>query len=320
MKARTLIAALALGMATASTAQAPDPDAVFPTDAVMRQRYALPKSQFATIAGEPVHYVDEGKGPAILLLHGSYASLRQWDDWARDLSKHYRVIRYDQSPAGLSGPSPVQDYSLDHRMAVIDGLMDKLKIDRFVIVGTSSAGVPTTAYAATRPARVIGMVAINIAIARFPFDLSTMPKGLQEAAAEDRTHPTFHRPNFWRQILLANVEDKTRVTPELVQQWTDLNNRALRDPEVGKASYAQITPFSRSAEDLPKITAPTLILWGRDDHETPLDTHGIPAFAASGAKDKTLELVPNCGHMVPLDCPARALERTLPFLKRVTGR
>lgn len=320
MKAGLLLAALALGMTTASPAQAPDPDAAFPDDAQMRQRHALPNSQFATIAGEPVHYVDEGKGPAILLLHGSYASLRQWDDWARELSKHYRVVRYDQSPAGLSGPSPANDYTLDHRMAVIDGLMDKLRIDRFVIIGTSSAGVPTTAYAATRPARIMGMVAINIAIARFPFDLSTMPKALQEAATEDRTHPAFHRPNFWRQILLANVEDKSRVTPELVRQWTDLNHRAMRDPEVGKTAYAQMTPFSRSAEDLPKIAAPTLILWGRNDHETPLDTHGIPAFAASTAKDKTLELVPDCGHMVPLDCPARALERTLPFLKRVTGR
>lgn len=320
MTLRNLLSALALGMATASAAQAPDPDSVIPTDAQMRQRHALPQSRFATIAGENVHYVDEGKGPAILLLHGSYASLRQWDDWARDLSKHYRVVRYDQSPAGLSGPSPVNDYSLDHRMAVIDGLMDKLKIDRFVIVGTSSAGVPTTAYAATRPARIIGMVVNNIAIARFPLDLSKMPAGLQAAAAEDRTHPAFHRPEFWHQILLANIEDKARVTPALVQQWTDLNHRAMRDPQVGAAAYAQMTPFSRSAEDLPKITAPTLVLWGRDDHETPVDTHGIPAFAASAAKDKTLELIPNCGHMVPLDCPARALDRMLPFLKRVTGR
>ena len=320
MSARGLITALALGLVTPASAQAPDPDSVIPTDAVMRQRHALPKSQFATIAGETVHYVDEGKGPAILLLHGSFASLRQWDDMARVLAKHYRVVRYDQSPSGLSGPNPAGVYSLDQRMAVIDGLMDRLKIDRFVIVGTSSAGVPTTAYAATRPSRIIGMVAINIAIARFPFDISTMPKALQDAAAEDRTHPTFHRPEYWRQILLANVEHKARVTPELVRQWTDLNNRALRDPAIGKAAYAQFTPFSRSAEDLPKITAPTLILWGRDDHETPVDAHGVPAFAASGAIDKTLELVPNCGHMAPLDCPARLLERTLPFLQRVTGK
>jgi pimeloyl-ACP methyl ester carboxylesterase len=214
----------------------------------------------------------------------------------------------------------VADYSLDHRLAVIDGLMDRLKIDRFVIVGTSSAGVPTTAYAATRPARIIGMVINNIAIARFAMDLSKMPAGLQAAATEDRTHPTFHRPEFWRQILLANIEDKARVSPALVQQWTDLNHRAMRDPKIGAAAYAQMTPFSRSAEDLPRITAPTLVLWGRDDHETPVDTHGIPAFAASAATDKTLELIPNCGHMVPLDCPARALERTLPFLKRVTGK
>ncbi|KPF90758.1 alpha/beta hydrolase [Novosphingobium sp. AAP83] len=307
-------------LAAAISASAQTPLApTFPSDAQMRAQYALPQSQFAMIEGENVHYVDEGTGPAILLLHGSYASLRQWDDWARELVKHYRVIRFDQSPAGLSGPNPVQDYSLDHRLAVIDGLMNKLKVDRFIIVGTSSAGVPTTAYAATRPTRITGMVLNNIAIAQFPMDLAKMPKGLQAAVAEDRTHPGFHRPDFWRQILLANIEDKARITPSLVQQWTELNHRALRDPKVGKAVYAQMTPFSRSGEDLPKINAPTLILWGQSDHETPVNTHGIPAFVASGAVDKTLELIPNCGHMVPLDCPARAMERMMPFLKRITG-
>lgn len=318
--ARAMLAMLVLIGTTSAIAQTSDPAALFPDDVVMRQRYALPGSRFETIAGEDVHYVDEGKGPAILLLHGSYASLRQWNAMARGLAKHYRVIRYDQSPAGLSGPSPTHEYGLEHRLQVIDALMDRLGVDRFVIMGTSSSGLPTTAYAATRPTRVTGVILTDIAVANVAFDLAALPQGLKDALAEDRGHPGFHRPEYWRQILLANVADKTRVTPELVREWTDLNHRALRDPQIGKAVFAQMTPFTRSIEDLGKITAPTLILWGQDDHETTLEQHGIPAFAASAAADKTLELIPRCGHMMPLDCPALALERTLPFLQRVTGK
>lgn len=318
MAVRTILALLTLIGTNCAAAQTPD--ALFPDDVVMRQRYALPGSRFVNIAGEDVHYVDEGRGPAILLLHGSYASLRQWNAMARVLAERYRVIRYDQSPAGLSSPSATHDYSLDHRLQVIDALMDRLGVARFVIMGTSSSGLPTTAYAATRPTRVTGVILTDIAVANVAFDLASLPQGLRDALAEDRGHPGFHRPEYWRQILLANVADKARVTPELVREWTDLNHRALRDPQIGKAVFAQMTPFTRSIEDLARITAPTLILWGQDDHETTLAQHGIPAFAASAASDKTLELIPHCGHMLPLDCPAQALERTLPFLQRVSGR
>lgn len=300
-------------------AQATDLDAVFPDDSVMRQRHALPQSRFVMIDGETVHYVDEGQGPAILLLHGSFASLRQWDAMAEALKARYRVIRFDMAPAGLSGPSPKHDYSLDHGLAQIDGLMDRLGVRRFVIVGTSSAGLPTTAYAATRPERISGMVLINIAVAQLRFDPASQPQALKDAVAEDRLHPGFHRPEFWRQILLANVANKSRVTPELVRQWTDLNHRALRDPAIARAIAAQLTPFSRSAEDLAKTNVPTLLLWGPEDHETTVAEHGLPAFAASAAADKALVLVPGCGHMIPLDCPEQAVERMLPFLQRTAG-
>lgn len=319
MIGRALLTALALGTATLAVAQTAAAQTTA-SEAELRQRYTLPASRFATVAGEEVHYADEGKGPAILLLHGSFASLRQLDDWARILAKHYRVVRYDQSPGGLSGFNPAGNYSTEQRIAVIDGLMDRLGIDRFVLLGTSSSGVLATAYAAARPARLQGLILANIATADFRIDYAALPKALQEAAAEDRTHPTFHRPEFWRQILLANITDQSRVTPALVTQWTELNDRAIRDPETVRAIRATRFSFAQSGEDLKHIATPTLFLWGGDEHETPLATHGVPGFAMSIATDKTLELVPGCNHMMPLDCPARSAERILPFLRRVWGR
>ncbi len=318
--ARLLTAALALGWATLAQAQTAQPAPEVPSDTVLRQRYALPGSHFARIAGEDIHYVDEGKGPAILLLHGSFANVRQLDGWAKVLSRKYRVIRFDQSPGGLSGGNPRGDYSTTQRIAVIDGLMDKLGVEKFVLLGTSSSGVLATAYAAARESRLDGLILANIAVADFALDFSTMPKALLDAVAEDRTHPTFHRPEFWRQILLANITDDSQVTPELVEQWTVLNNRALRDAESMRAIRETKFSFASSGEDLKHIATPTLFVWGRDEHETPLETHGIPGFAMSVAKDKTLELIPGCSHMMPLDCPVQSAERMLPFLDRVTGR
>lgn len=314
-----LLSALSAPLA-ASDAPAPRPLDDRPLDdKALTARYALPGSRFAEIAGERVHYVSQGKGPAILLLHGSYASLRQWDDWAKRLSRRYRVVRYDQSPAGLSGPSPSGDYSVEHRIAVIDGLMDRLGIARFVIVGTSSAGLPAAAYAAARPQRVSGVVLNNIAAGPLKFDFDNVAPALKAAVAADAAHPGWHSGEFWRQIMLANMVDASRVTPGLVGQWTDLNNRMLRDPEVGKAAAAA-SSFARTPDDLRRITAPTLLLWSAQDHETPADKDGRQALDLLASQDKSLEIVDNCGHMMPLDCPARALGAALPFLARVAGK
>lgn len=316
-----LVSGLALGASLAGSALIADPQdpPAFPSDTELRARYALPTSHFVTIGGETVHYSDEGTGPAILLLHGSYASLRQWDDWAKELRKSYRVIRFDKSPAGLSGPSPTGDYTVAHQIAEIDALMDKLGIDRFVIVGTSSAGLPAAAYAAARPQRTKAVILANIAAGKISFDLSTMPQALRDAVAADAKHPSWHSEEFWKQIMLANVVDKTVVTPALVTRWTDLNQRALRDPDIGTKAAAA-SDFSRTPDDLAKITAPTLLLWSDQDHETSFETHGVKAFNLLATKDKTLTVVPDCGHMMPLDCPARSLERVLPFLKRISAR
>lgn len=282
----------------------------------LSSRFASKSSRFEKIDGETVHYVIEGKGPAILLLHGSFASLRQWDHWAKELRKHFKVVRYDQSPLGLSGPHPAADYTMEHRFKVIDALMAKAGAKRFVIVGTSSAGVPAAAYAAEHPDRINGIVLNNIAVGSLQFDMAGLPQSFKDALAEDARHPGWHAPEYWRQILLYNVENKAVVTPALVEEWTLLNNRMLRDP-ANAAAAAKSTPLARTPEDLRKIKAPTLLLWSAQDHETRLDREGAKALELTAAHDKALVVVENCGHMMPLDCPARALEKAMPFLKRV---
>lgn len=290
-----------------------------PADEVLRQQYALPQSQFAQIAGETVHFVDEGEGPAIVLIHGSYASLRQWDYWAQRLSAEFRVVRFDLSPAGLSGPHPDNAYSIDQRIAAIDALADLLGLGRFTIVGTSSSGTPTAAYAALRPERVNGVVLSNIAVGPLEVDYSHLPPALLAAVEDDRTHPAYHLPEYWRQIMLLNVVDREAVTDELVMRWTYLNNRPLGIPGLTQAVVAGVSAL-RTPEDLAAITAPTLLLWSQEDHETQLAREGINALTALTVEDRTLIALGNCGHMFLLDCPARSLDAALPFLRRVSGQ
>jgi pimeloyl-ACP methyl ester carboxylesterase len=313
---RKMVAALGLVLSAAVPGLAADPSPApagvpLAEEQALRARYGLPNSRFMEIDGTPIHYVDEGQGPVIVLVHGSFASLRQWTGWADRLKQRYRVIRFDQPPAGLSGPSPAADYGVALTMRVIDTLTRRLGADRFLLVSTSSGAVPAVAYAAEHPDRVVGMIFGDAAVGPIHMDPAAFPPALREALAEDAKHKDYHVPNFWRQILLHNMTNSARVTDDLVQEWTDLNNRVLRMP------HDKPTLDDRTANDLRVIHMPTLLLWGADDHELTVAEHAQRGLALLPGTDKQLIAMPGCGHMLPLDCGEAALDKAMPFITRV---
>ena len=292
------------------------PEGGFPSQAALEARYGLPASRFADIGGVRLHFCDEGSGPTIILLHGSYASLRQWDDWAIRLKTGYRVVRFDWPAYGLSDAMPDGDYSAASKLALIAGLADLLGIDRFTLVATSSAGVPGVAFAAACPDRVAGLIVNNIGVGPVQHDEAAFTPELQAVLAEDATHPGWHRPAFWREILRMNYADPARVSDAVVTRWTELNNRQF--PAELRPDPAQAAAeFARTIDDLPCVTVPTLVLWSDTDREVPLEREGRLAFDLLGTTDKTLVVIPDAGHMMPEECGARGLDCAMPFLARV---
>ncbi len=306
-----VLAAFALPVAAARAQEKPP----ILSDEALRAKYALPGSRFIEIDGEPIHYVDEGKGPAIVLVHGSFASLRQWNGWAAKLSDQYRVIRFDRPPAGLSGPHPTGDYGVEREVALIDALTRTLGVDRFILAVTSSGGFSGAAFAAEHPERLNGLVLNNIGLDGTPPDRSSHTDAFKAAIADDARHGGYHVPELWRQVLLHNFADKAKVTDSLVQEWTELNNRAPRMPRNGDKP-----DYSRTVRDLAKITTPTLVIWSAQDNDTPLATVGekvLPLMTA--AADKTFVVIPDCGHMMPDECSAEGLAIARPFFDRLSA-
>lgn len=284
-------------------------------DEALRARYSVPASRFVEIDGSPIHYADEGRGPAIVLIHGSYASLRQWNGWVAALRRHYRVVRFDTAPSGLSGPSPDADYGAERNLRILEALRERLGVERFLLVATSSGAITGAAYAALHPEHLTGLILSDAAAGPLYVDRSKFPPALQRAVAADARHKGFHEPEFWKQILLHNVEDKRKVTPALVREWTALNDRALRMPP-SPPDKPRVS-LDRAPDDLARITAPTLLLWGAQDNETTVAEHGRKALKLLPARDKALIVVPRCGHMLPIDCGDRALASAMPFIRRV---
>src|SRR5215468_2634973 len=94
-----LLLALLVGLA------ATDVRRDIPTE-ILRAKYATADSRFIPVGGLTVHYRDRGQGPAVVMLHGSNASLHTWEPWVAGLREHYRTITLDLPGHGLTGAWP----------------------------------------------------------------------------------------------------------------------------------------------------------------------------------------------------------------------
>jgi pimeloyl-ACP methyl ester carboxylesterase len=289
-----------------------------PSDEELRLRYALPASQFIELDGATIHFIDEGSGVPVVLMHGSFGSLRDWDAAAQVLRSDYRVIRYDLPRLGLSGPTPVGNDGLEADIAMIGALANELQLERFVLISTSSSAASAMAWAAQNPERLYGLVLSNFAIAPIGMDLSHLSPWFKLVLAFDRWFDGWHPRALWREAMRNGFHVDARIADDYVARWTDLNNRAQRMPPRSSPMTAK-TMFTRAPDDLAKITVPTLLTWSEFDEEMPLETVGFEALDMLATEDRTLIVVPDCGHMLPLECGAQSAELALPFLERVAG-
>jgi pimeloyl-ACP methyl ester carboxylesterase len=195
--------------------------------------------------------------------------------------------------------------------AVVD-FLDALDVARTSIVGNSMGGGAGSTVAAQHPDRVerlvtLGGVGINV------FSPSP-PEGIK-LLVEFVEDPTRERMVAW---LHSMVYDPAYVTDELIE----LRMKTALDPHVlaasramySRAGLAMIRDMARNTvapawAHLPRIEAPTLITWGRDDRVTPLDWCLLP-----------MRLIPKCELHVFYDCGHWAMiERKAEFESTVSS-
>src|SRR5919108_2247523 len=108
----------------------------------------------AFVSGINIHYVQTGKGPHLVLIHGIASNLGQWHPSILSaLVEDFRVTMYDLRGHGYSDMPP-RGYTADHMVGDFTGLMDYLGIERASILGHSYGGVVALRYAVLRPERV----------------------------------------------------------------------------------------------------------------------------------------------------------------------
>jgi 3-oxoadipate enol-lactonase/4-carboxymuconolactone decarboxylase len=223
-----------------------------------------------------------------VVLSGSLGSdLRMWDPQVDSLvAAGFRVIRYDHRGHGES-PAPDGPYSLEDLATDALRMLDHLGLRRVSWVGLSLGGMVGMWLAQHEPSRVERLVLCCTSAALGPASM------WQERASVARTQgmAALAEPVVARWVTPA-------ASPELVKWLQEMV--ASHSPE-GYASCCTAIETMSIEDDLPSITAPTLVIAGEDDPATPPD-HAQRIAAA--VPDARLEIVSGAAHLGNVEKPS----------------
>ncbi len=205
-----------------------------------------------------IHYVEEGQGFPVVLIHGLAGDWTAWKPYLAALKDRYRVIAFDNPGSGQSSPVTRPVTMADLAQTTL-GLMDKLRVERAHVVGRSMGGALAQEMAFTAPRRVQSL-ALAGSFAKLD------PLG-------DRIIRNMRSILQWRGNWTdwSKVVSPAFVSPEFFNENPDKMadiERLLSDESRDQTSYAHLAECvlqHDALERLGSIQCPTLIMACRLD-------------------------------------------------------
>ena len=221
-------------------------------------RDASVPGRIAEIDGAGIHYLDEGSGAAVILIHGFGGHTFSFRHTIPALARDYRVIAVDLMGFGYSERPANADYSLTAHATRVLRLMDHLGIDRAAAVGHSMGGEVLMRMASMAPDRIARLVlAGSVSGDRLPsLPVTPLIKPFLPATARLTSHLTRRR----------SVYDPSHFTPEV--------REAYLAPMRVKGSVNGLYQILRDGRndgkiDYSPITQPVLVLWAAGEKIVP---------------------------------------------------
>jgi len=246
-----------------------------------------------------LHYHEAGSGHPVILLHGSGAGATGWSNFSKNigpLAEHFRVLAVDMPGWGRSDAVKPEDNN--HVTALVE-FMDALGIEQAALVGNSMGGVTVMAMAVQHPERVSHLITMGSGHMQLA-TLFSPQDGLSEGLKvlfEGYQNPT---PETMRKLVEIMTFDKANATEELARQRSE---SALARPEHLANFLASIpgggpVRWWFDIDDVRKVTAPTLLIHGRDDRVVPMEQslHFLARIPNSRAF-----ILNQCGHWAMIE-------------------
>ncbi len=228
-------------------------------------------SRFFSIAGHRLHYLDEGEGPAIVLVHGNPT----WSYYYRRviglLRNTHRVIAVDHIGCGLSEKPQQYRYTLAQHIENLQLLIGHLRIDRYSLIGHDWGGAIGMGCVGSHPERIEKLVMMNTAafrstriplrirVCRWPLLGPLLVRGLNAFAGAAR-------------FMAVEKPLPKEVAQAYATPYDSWRNRVavsefVRDIPLkpGDRSYRTLVEIEQRLATFRELQVPLLLLWGGRD-------------------------------------------------------
>lgn len=273
-----------------------------------------PTDQYINVNGINTRYGSVGEaGTPILLIHGAGGSAEYWYKNIFALAEQHRVYAIDWVGSGKTD-KPKTTYTYDDLTEFVVQFMDAIDLSKAHIVATSGGGIIAIKLASSLPERVQKLVLVGSAgLAKelgFGMRISSLP-GIGEVL----NRPSLATAKFL--IKQCAYDSEQFLTDEFIDLVyrnlpLDVLQFQLRTFRTAGNFWGMKADFlDRVRADLPKIQAPTLVIWGKQDQITPVAGSETVISKVPTAK---LHLFDECGHWAYLEHPATFNRLVLEFL------
>jgi pimeloyl-ACP methyl ester carboxylesterase len=236
-------------------------------------------------------FVDEGKGEVLLLLHGLFGALSNWEGVVNRFSKNFRVV----IPMLPIYEMPIKEAGLEGLRKFVEDFIAFKKIENSIIMGNSLGGHVALLYTLKNSERVKKLI-LTGSSGLFEDSMGgSYPKRGNYEYIKERVAYTFFDPNVATKDLVDEVFETTRSIP-----------KCMRIVAIAKSAQR-----NNMAEEIPNIQTPTLLVWGLNDTITPpIVAHEFNRLIPNS----TLRFIDRCSHAPMMEHPEKFNELVEDFL------
>jgi pimeloyl-ACP methyl ester carboxylesterase len=227
-------------------------------------------------------YVDEGQGNVLLLLHGLFGALSNWEGVVSRFSKNFRVV----IPMLPIYEMPIKEAGLEGLRKFLEEFVALKKLENMMIMGNSLGGHVALVYTLKNPDKVKKLV-LTGSSGLFEDGMGgSYPKRGNYQYIKERVAYTFYDPEVATKELVDEVFETTNSIP-----------KCLRIVAIAKSAQRH-----NMAPDIPNIKAPTLLVWGLNDTITP---PGVAHEFNRLIPNSTLSFIDKCCHAPMMEHPEK---------------
>lgn len=194
-------------------------------------------------------YIDEGEGHILLLLHGLFGALSNWDSVIKRFSDRYRVI----IPLLPIYEMPIREAGMEGLTDYLEAFVARMQLKDVTIMGNSLGGHVGLIYTLRNQEKVVRLVLTGSSGLFENAMGGSYPKRGSYEYIKERVEYTFYDPKTATKEYIDEVFETTKSIP-----------KCMRIVAIAKSAQRH-----NMAEELPNIKVPTLLIWGLNDTITP---------------------------------------------------